>query len=38
MGGLVLTSGNTLQVGTQYENYRAMRSADREFGRYPIGW
>ncbi|MFH0871920.1 MAG: uroporphyrinogen decarboxylase family protein [bacterium] len=37
-GGLVLTSGNTLQVGTQYDNYMAMRSAAREFGRYPIGW
>jgi uroporphyrinogen decarboxylase len=36
-GGLVLTSGNTLQVGTKVENYLAMRSAAREYGRYPIG-
>jgi uroporphyrinogen decarboxylase len=36
-GGLVLTSGNTLQVGTKYENYMAMRSAAREYGAYPIG-
>ena len=36
-GGLVLTSGNTLQVGTKYENYLAMLSAAREYGTYPIG-
>lgn len=35
-GGLVLTSGNTLQIGTKWENYAAMRAAAREFGRYPI--
>jgi len=35
-GGLVLTSGNTLQVGTRYENYMAMLSAAREYGNYPI--
>jgi uroporphyrinogen decarboxylase len=35
-GGLVLTSGNTLQVGTKWENYQAMRTAAREYGRYPI--
>ena len=35
-GGLVLTSGNTLQVGTRWENYLAMRTAAREYGRYPI--
>ncbi len=35
-GGLVLTSGNTLLVGTKYENYMAMLSAAREFGNYPI--
>ncbi|MEE9610286.1 MAG: uroporphyrinogen decarboxylase family protein, partial [Desulfatiglandales bacterium] len=35
-GGLILTSGNTLLVGTKYENYMAMRSAAREFGSYPI--
>ena len=35
-GGLVLTSGNTLQLGTKWENYAAMRSAAREYGRYPL--
>jgi uroporphyrinogen decarboxylase len=35
-GGLVLTSGNTLQLGTRWENYQAMRAAAREHGRYPI--
>jgi hypothetical protein len=35
-GGLVITSGNTLQLGVKYENYMAMRSATREWGRYPI--
>jgi uroporphyrinogen-III decarboxylase len=35
-GGLVLTSGNTLQLGTRWENYQAMRVAVREYGRYPI--
>lgn len=35
-GGLVLTSGNTLQVGTKYENYMAMRQAARQYGAYPI--
>ncbi len=35
-GGLVLTSGNTLQVGTRYENYLAMRQAAERYGRYPL--
>ena len=35
-GGLVITSGNTLLVGTKYENYMAMLSATRESGNYPI--
>jgi uroporphyrinogen decarboxylase len=35
-GGLVLTVGNTLQIGTRYENYMAMLAAAREFGQYPI--
>ncbi|MHB1006482.1 MAG: uroporphyrinogen decarboxylase family protein [Chloroflexota bacterium] len=35
-GGLVLTSGNTLQLGTKFENYQAMREAAREYGAYPI--
>jgi hypothetical protein len=32
----VLTSGNTLQVGTKWENYKAMRASAGEYGRYPI--
>ncbi|MHB1414006.1 MAG: uroporphyrinogen decarboxylase family protein [Chloroflexota bacterium] len=36
-GGLVIASGNTLQPGTQYENYTAMLAASREYGKYPIG-
>lgn len=35
-GGYVLTSGNTLQIGTKYENYMAMLNAGRKFGTYPI--
>lgn len=35
-GGLVITCGNTLQLGVTYENYMAMWSATREFGKYPI--
>jgi uroporphyrinogen decarboxylase len=35
-GGLVITCGNTLQTGVQYDNYGAMWSATREFGHYPI--
>ena len=35
-GGLVLTTGNVLQPGTQYENYMAARQATRDYGRYPI--
>ncbi|HTX51760.1 MAG TPA: uroporphyrinogen decarboxylase family protein [Candidatus Baltobacteraceae bacterium] len=35
-GGLVITSGNTLQVGTKWENYAAMRAAARRYGSYPI--
>jgi uroporphyrinogen decarboxylase len=35
-GGLVLTSGNTLQLGTRWENYTAMRAAHGKYGRYPI--
>ncbi len=35
-GGYVLASGNTLQIGTKYENYVAMRKAARQFGTYPI--
>ena len=32
-GGLVLTSGNTLMVGTRYENYVAMLRAARSYRR-----
>ncbi len=35
-GGYVLTSGNTLQPGTRYENYMAMLQAGKEYGRYPM--
>jgi uroporphyrinogen decarboxylase len=35
-GGLVVTSGNVLQPGTQLENYLAARQATRDYGRYPI--
>jgi uroporphyrinogen decarboxylase len=35
-GGLVITTGNVLQPGTQLSNYRAAREATRAFGRYPI--
>jgi uroporphyrinogen decarboxylase len=35
-GGLVLASGNTLQYGTKWENYAAMREATRQHGHYPI--
>lgn len=35
-GGYVLTSGNTLQPGTKYENYMAMLQAGKDLGRYPI--
>ncbi len=36
-GGLVITTSNVLQPGSRLENYRAMREAVREFGKYPIG-
>ena len=35
-GGYVLSSGNSLVVGTQYENYLALLAAGREYGRYPV--
>lgn len=35
-GGFVLTSGNTLQPGTDYDNYLAMRAAAVRYGTYPI--
>jgi uroporphyrinogen decarboxylase len=35
-GGLVVTTGNVLQPGTQLENYLAARQATREYGKYPI--
>jgi hypothetical protein len=35
-GGLVITCGNTLQLGVKYENYLAMQSAARQLGKYPI--
>jgi uroporphyrinogen-III decarboxylase len=35
-GGLVITTGNVLQPGTQLANYYAARKATRRYGRYPI--
>ena len=35
-GGLVVTSGNVLQPGTQLANYLAARQATRDYGAYPI--
>lgn len=35
-GGLVLTSGNTIQVGVKYENYLTMLKILQEKGTYPI--
>ena len=35
-GGLIVTTSNVLQPGTQLDNYRAMRQAIRDFGTYPI--
>ena len=35
-GGLVITSSNTLMVGTKYENYMAVLETVRQFGRYPL--
>jgi uroporphyrinogen decarboxylase len=35
-GGLVVTSGNVLQPGTQLANYLAARQATRDYGGYPI--
>ncbi len=36
-GGFVLTTSNSVQVGTKYENYIAMMRMARERGTYPIG-
>jgi uroporphyrinogen decarboxylase len=33
-GGYVVSSGNSLVVGTQYENYLALLAAAREYGNY----
>ncbi len=35
-GGYVLRSGNSLVVGTKYENYLALLAASREYGSYPV--
>jgi uroporphyrinogen decarboxylase len=35
-GGFVLTTSNSVQVGTKYENYMAMLQVARENGTYPI--
>jgi uroporphyrinogen decarboxylase len=35
-GGLCISSGNTLMVGVQYENYRTMLDTTRTYGTYPL--
>jgi uroporphyrinogen decarboxylase len=35
-GGLVITSGNVLQPGTQLANYLGARQATRDYGAYPL--
>ena len=35
-GGYVLSSGNSLVVGTQYKNYLALLAAAKEHGLYPL--
>ena len=35
-GGYVLTTSNSVQAGTQYENYKTMLRVAREEGVYPI--
>ena len=35
-GGLAITSGNSLLVGTKYDNYASLLSATRELGKYPM--
>jgi uroporphyrinogen-III decarboxylase len=35
-GGLCLCSGNTLMVGVQYENYKAMLETAARYGNYPL--
>lgn len=35
-GGLVLTSGNGVENGTKFENYKAMMQVRQEYGRYPV--
>jgi uroporphyrinogen decarboxylase len=35
-GGLVVTTGNVLQPGTQLDSYLAARQATRDYGAYPI--
>jgi uroporphyrinogen decarboxylase len=35
-GGLVVTTGNVIQPGSQLENYYALRQTVREYGAYPI--
>ncbi len=37
-GGFVLTSSNSIQAGSRYENYLAMLRTGRAMGRYPLNW
>jgi hypothetical protein len=35
-GGLILTSGNGVENGTKFENYKAMMKSREKYGKYPI--
>ena len=37
-GGFVLTSSNSIQAGSRYNNYLAMLRAGRALGTYPLTW
>ena len=37
-GGLVLTSSNSIQAGSRYDNYLAMLRTARALGGYPLTW
>ncbi len=37
-GGYVLSSSNSIQAGSRYENYLAMLRTGQALGRYPLSW
>ena len=37
-GGLVLTSSNSIQAGSRYDNFLAMLRTARALGGYPLTW